>query len=46
MPWAIGRWDSIAEGANPTPLDKIPAFPQRADLIEEMMAALTAETEG
>ena len=46
MPWAIGRWDSIVEGVNPVPTEDIPGFPPRAQLIEETLAALTAEPGG
>ena len=46
MPWAVERWDSIAEGVNPTPPEEIPAFPPRAQLIEETIAAFAQMTEG
>jgi len=46
MPWAVRRWDSIAEGENPALLEDIPAMPPRSQLIEETMAALALEAEG
>ena len=38
MPLAVGRWMTIGEGVNPPPLDNVPGFPPRDQLIEEIMA--------
>ena len=45
MPMAVARWDSIAERADPAPVDEIPGLPPRAQIIEEVMAALAPSPE-
>jgi len=45
MPMTVARWDSIAEGANPAPVEDVPGLPPRSQLIEEVMAALAAQAE-
>jgi NAD(P)-dependent dehydrogenase (short-subunit alcohol dehydrogenase family) len=42
MPMAVGRWDSIAEGANPTAPEDVPGLPPRSQIVEEVLAAMAA----
>jgi NAD(P)-dependent dehydrogenase (short-subunit alcohol dehydrogenase family) len=37
---ATARWDGIGEGVNPSPPEQIPGMPPRAQLVEEMLAAM------
>ena len=46
MPMATQRWDRIAEGVDPAPIEEIPAMPPRSQLIEETIAAMAAQAEG
>jgi NAD(P)-dependent dehydrogenase (short-subunit alcohol dehydrogenase family) len=46
MPMAIARWDSIAELADPAPVEEIPGMPPRSQLLEEVMAALAVPPDG
>ena len=37
---AVGRWDTIAERANPSPPEQTPGMPPREQIVAEVMAAL------
>jgi NAD(P)-dependent dehydrogenase (short-subunit alcohol dehydrogenase family) len=45
MDLALTRWESIAEGVNPEPPKAIPGMPPRAQLVEEILAAMAAPPE-
>ncbi|MEX2267061.1 MAG: hypothetical protein WEA75_00095 [Acidimicrobiia bacterium] len=36
------RWESIAEGVNPSPPEQIPGMPPRSQLVAEVLAAMEA----
>jgi NAD(P)-dependent dehydrogenase (short-subunit alcohol dehydrogenase family) len=44
--FATDRWAGIAEGANPEPVDALPGMPPRAQMVEEVVAAFAALSEG
>ncbi len=46
MPIASTRWDSISEAVNPEPPKQVPGMPPRAQLMEEVLAAMAAPPEG
>ena len=39
---AVQRWDRVAEKLNPVPPEQIPGLPPRSQMLNEMMAAMTA----
>ena len=40
MPMTVARWDSIAEGVNPEPLEELPELPPKSQIIAEALAAM------
>ena len=39
----VARWDTIAERANPEPIEHMPGMPPRSQIVAEVMAALGIE---